>query len=336
MKILFIGDPHLRMERFSLALDLFRWIEGLIDIHKPDLVVNLGDTFHDHATMRQELMTEFREHVRQVTIDRDTQYFYVLGNHDQYKPNDATYHALQNYQNMKNFTIISERFDYENITFVPYFPKHEDFPLDTLPICVAHQTFIGADYGYMRESAGVDAGKVKADIIISGHIHKKQEFGKTTYPGIPYAQNNNDLDQYKGVLLFDSKTYDKQWIDSPFPMWKSINFEFTPDSHPDDLIEVLKKKTNEIDKWVLKLEGPKAEIMAFQSSKQYLELKKNKHIIIDPTYNDKEKKLVTIEAKTADAILHDFVANVYNGSVDKDKLTSTVLEVYDEVKMSMR
>ncbi len=52
------------------------------------------------------------------------------------------------------------------------------FPRETQPICIAHQTFVGADYGYYRPDVGADADKCNAEIIISGHVHKKQEFGK--------------------------------------------------------------------------------------------------------------------------------------------------------------
>lgn len=330
MKILFIGDPHLRINRFSLAIDLFSWIESEIDKHQPDLVVNLGDTFHDHAVLRSELLEEFRQHVLRVTPK--VPYYYVLGNHDQYKPKDAKYHALQNFIGIKRFLVIDSPTELHDITFVPYLADHDQFPLDTKQICVAHQTFIGADYGYMRESAGVDAGKVKAEIIISGHIHKKQEFGKVVYPGIPYAQNANDVDQEKAILLFDTASYQKTWITSPFPSWRSLTYVVAADNPMDGLYGIIEQTVNQKDQWILNIEGPKAEIAAFLSSKRYQKIVENKTVMPRPTFTDKEKQAVSIKATETEVILHDFVEKVYTGSLDRNLLTGKLQEILSSVK----
>ena len=42
--ILVVGDPHLKHTNLKMSIDFLKWIESLVGIHKPDLVVNLGDT----------------------------------------------------------------------------------------------------------------------------------------------------------------------------------------------------------------------------------------------------------------------------------------------------
>lgn len=332
MKILFIGDPHLRINRFNLGIELFRWIEDIISKEKPDIVVNLGDTFHDHAILRAELLEEFRNHVNNVAALAP--YYYILGNHDQYKPKDAKYHALQNFKNINNFHVIEETTEISGLTMVPYIADHSQFPLDTQKICIAHQTFIGADYGYMRESAGVDAGKVKADIIISGHVHKKQEFGKVVYPGIPYAQNANDVDQTKAILLFDTETYDKKWIYSPFPLWRSITYEVSQDQPIDGLYEILNEEVNDKDHFIVKVIGPKAEIAAFLSSKKYKDIAKKTNIMPRPEFTDKDKKTVSLKSKDVKQVLKDCVDKIYDGGVNKDILTKELMSLYDEASIN--
>lgn len=331
MKVLFIGDPHLRINRFQLAKELLDWIVEMVKIHKPDLVVNLGDTFHDHAVLRSELLEEFRRHIITITSDLNTEYVYVLGNHDQYKPKDATYHALQNFTRIPKLIIIDKPQDIYDMTFVPYLPDHDVFPKQTKPICVAHQTFIGADYGFMREDVGVNADAVSAEVIISGHIHKKQEFGKVTYPGVPYAQNANDVDQHKAILLFDTNTFSKQWIDSPFPVWRSVELTLDQESDAKALAAKLVTKLNDRDHFLLNVYGPRAEINGFLKSKDYSAAVKGKSILPRPFPTDKEKQQVTIVANSPDQVLSSFVQSVYNGSIEKDRLLKKLNDIYGKV-----
>jgi predicted MPP superfamily phosphohydrolase len=93
MKILLVGDPHLQMSTFQQSIDLLKWIESVAEEHKPDVVCNLGDTFHNHAVLRVELLKEFQDHVLRVTQNLNTEYWYVLGNHDQYSNKSSKYHV---------------------------------------------------------------------------------------------------------------------------------------------------------------------------------------------------------------------------------------------------
>ena len=77
MKVLFIGDPHLKIGRFDLAVSFLTWLNKLIVEQKPDLVVNLGDTFDTHAVLRSEVLNEFMNHVYQV-LRLDIPYVYLV------------------------------------------------------------------------------------------------------------------------------------------------------------------------------------------------------------------------------------------------------------------
>ena len=251
MKILFIGDPHLKINDFEQSVKLLRWIEDVVVEKDPDIVCNLGDTFHTHAVLRSELMTEFKKHVDTITMARP--YWYVLGNHDQYKPKDSKYHALQCFSQNELFRVFDKpRTDILDITIIPYVQKFDDFPLDTNRICITHNTFIGADYGFRREDCGIDAERVSADIIISGHIHKRQSFGKVIYPGTPVAHNASEVDETKGLLLIDTATYEQEFIESPFPAWKSLDLTISDEFSLKDLHESILTIAN-VHKWILKI-----------------------------------------------------------------------------------
>ena len=128
MKILFIGDPHLRMNDFEQSIAFLRWTEEQVRIHSPDIVCNLGDTFHNHAVLRSELLKEFKDHVHNCTFGTGARYWYVLGNHDQYKPKDNKYHALQMFEHDPNIKVFDkvEHFIQYGITVVPYVQQFED------------------------------------------------------------------------------------------------------------------------------------------------------------------------------------------------------------------
>ena len=292
MKILFIGDPHLKISRLDISKKFLAWINDLVISVKPDLVVNLGDSFDTHAVIRSEIMTEFMRHVFACT--KVCRYIYLVGNHDQYKPNDSAYHALSHIKGkINNFIIVDDTSVIDNITFVPY--KHESslFPLRTTPICVAHQTFIGADYGHLIAKDGVDPSTIQGvSLIVSGHIHKRQELAfnnvRVKYPGSPYAQSASDVGETKGVIILNTDDMSEQFIECPLPKWRSLDLEIKENFDLQSAHEVLLKSINNMDNFIVTLKGPKIEIMAYLESDKYKEIANNK-LKIKTLFTDKHK-----------------------------------------------
>ena len=334
MKILFIGDPHLRINHFEQSIKFLRWVEEMALLHKPDVVCNLGDTFHNHAVLRSEIVKEFKDHVTNITSN-NIPYWYVLGNHDQYKPKDSKYHALQIFEEMESFHLYDKitELPEHNITVVPYVSKYADFPLQTNSICITHNTFIGADYGFKREDCGIDAGKVNADVIISGHIHKRQSFGRVTYPGTPYAHNATDVDQTKGLLLFDTATFEQTFIESPFPKWRSLEFEICPTLNMATLHTILEKELDSINKWILKVTGPKAELSAYFKSKKYFKLIDGKNVIVKTNPTDSEKQnRVQIKSSSVNDIISEYINKVYSGGADKSLIIHKAQKIIKDIQ----
>jgi DNA repair exonuclease SbcCD nuclease subunit len=336
MRILFIGDCHLKINRFDLATSFLSWLNQLIIEQKPDLVVNLGDTFDTHAVLRSEVLNEFIKHV-DVVLGQGIPYVYLLGNHDMYKPNDPKYHALLPFKDkINNFHIIDKTQDFMGMTFVPYQYYGYNFPKKTLPVCVAHQTFLGADYGPIRATEGVDASSiVGCDIIISGHIHTKSVLGSVLYVGSPFSQSASDIDQVKGITIFDTDNYKTTFTTCPLPMWRRFTFIIDGQGQSIELLSRILTKTvaGSKDHWVVQLEGPKAEIVGYLSSKEYLEAIAEVDVKVKTKFTDSEKKKVSIEAKTMEHIISEWVAKVYNGSVDKEELSARARIVLNEARL---
>jgi len=328
MKVLFIGDIHLKISNMAVAKTFLEWIYSVQLEFEPDIVINLGDTFDTHAVVRSELLGEFKKHIELAT--QHCEYIYVLGNHDYFKPNDNTYHALQVFSgHYKNLTVVDSIVDREDlgITFVPYQPKESKFPTKTLPICIAHQTFVGCDFGGYKPEYGIDPDKISADIIISGHIHKKQSFGKVFYPGTPYSQNLKDINQVKGVHIFDTETYKIDFIKSPLPSWQSISIDI---SDVKSTISLIKNSINEVDNWITIFNGPRKEIVSLFNSKEWKLLCSNARISTRTNYSDSSKvERVRIDTFTVTDIFEEYIDKIYIGGLDKNLIKTTMRQLFD-------
>src|ERR1035437_2986431 len=341
MRVLFIGDPHLKINRFDLATKFLSWLNELIVKEKPDLVVNLGDTFDTHAVLRSEVLNEFMKHVYYV-IGLKIPYVYLLGNHDMYKPNDSKYHALLPFKGkIDNFHIIDKTQDFMGMTFVPYQPDQANFPRETLSVVVAHQTFIGADYGPIRTKEGVDPGCLRTcEMVISGHIHHRQRLVgsegrcEILYVGSPFSQSAADVDQVKGISIIDVATFAETFIETILPTWRRLHIVVSQ-STSIDIVHALVQQDifGSKDHWVLELEGPRAEIVGYLGSKKYLEAIVGVDVKVKTKFTDSEKKKIAIEAKSMEHIVSEYIAKVYNGSIDKEELSTRAKEILNESRL---
>lgn len=257
MKILVVGDLHLKPSQFSMAEKVLAWIRSSIEEIRPDMVVYLGDTFDTHSVIRAEIQGIFDDHLAK-TLSPLIETIHLVGNHDQWKPTSSEYHALRVFKSRRHLKIIEKPEYHMGLFFVPYIHEASLFPKSSAQIAFAHQTFLGASYNSFRPKDGVNTSDVGAEIIISGHIHGRQMFDNVIYPGTPYASSLSDVDQDKGLMLFDSDTYSYSFIDSPFPRYRSIEIR-EDDALPLDI--------NSRDKYIIKLIGSKVFCSSFLSSK---------------------------------------------------------------------
>jgi DNA repair exonuclease SbcCD nuclease subunit len=317
-KILFIGDPHIRHTHLSESLELLRWIESVADERRPDLIVNLGDTFDTHAVVRAEVLSLVNSHVRRI-VQMKIPLVMLLGNHDMWKPNCNKYHALEVFKSVNGVTVVDEITVADGITYVPYLPNIRDWPSIDTSIAVTHNTFVGADYGFSKcADDGVSPDKVHNDLVVSGHIHKRQSLkeGSIIYPGTPTSLTASDANQTKGLMLLDSASLSIEYVQSPFPMWRTM----------DILVEDVKDlELNETDRWVIKITGPRAEIRSILESDHIRDLKKRTQVSFRTQFTDSIKLSRTqIVAPTVYNMAEQYVDQVYDGAIDKSNLKSTL------------
>ena len=319
MNHLIFGDLHLKINNLNLATEVLSWIEKQVAIIKPDAAFYLGDVFHTHAVIRSEILTIFYDHI--VRVSNMVKTYYILGNHDLSTAASSKYHSLHSFKNIPNLTIVDSYTVEQGISMIPYVHNMDDFPKIDTDITYCHQTFLGANYGHIIADSGVNAAHIKG-IILSGHIHKKQQLGNVYYVGSVFSQDMNDLNEIKGITLFNTDTFAQQFIEAPFPKWKSVGLTYDKDIHKNILSNI-----NEEDNWIIQLEGNQSDIVKYISSSKYKELLTKYKIQIKPIYLDKAKAKYSIKSKTLSDIVVEYFDKVYTGDIDKDLLKKRAVEI---------
>jgi DNA repair exonuclease SbcCD nuclease subunit len=213
------------------------------------------------------------------------------------------------------------------ISFVPYQHDVTLFPKETQRICIAHQTFLGADFGDYRPDSGVALEDVSAEIIISGHVHKRQTINdKLIYPGTPFAQNAKDVNQDKGLMLFNTATYETKFIPSPFPRWQRISFNLEEQS-PSEIVRLAHLFTSK-DNWVVDISGPKNEVNSLLANAAFKEVQNLVKIKINTSYTDKQKlSNISIKKTSIKDIANEYIDKVYSGQLSKISLKQALEEI---------
>lgn len=178
---LHFADPHL--EAASLAL--LRLQAYLVE-HKPDAVVNLGDTFHskDYVSSRtlSAVSTALRE-IRDICDEVHIPHFVLSGNHDIADRSGDEYSsdilALAPSIRVVRSGSIEEVGGFK-LGFLNYRPKHEDVLKDIRRVSGADAVFShlplhGALFNPTRaEEGGIEPSTLGCRWIFSGHYHHPQ------------------------------------------------------------------------------------------------------------------------------------------------------------------
>lgn len=215
MKILRVGDPHIRPANIEEAEALMHFIKHLVITLKIDRLELLGDLFHTHSIIRLEVL-EFWNGWLQVFSDI-VETVILVGNHDQSGDYRSTFHALRVFKNMMAhrpfLKIVDVPVVYGVYGYMPYIHDIKEFVTQAKSlkeqganILVCHATFYGSqfDNGFYAPE-GINPDDIPFDQIISGHIHKEQMFanGKVDYPGTAKWDTQSDANENKGVWLYE-------------------------------------------------------------------------------------------------------------------------------------
>jgi DNA repair exonuclease SbcCD nuclease subunit len=294
------------------------WLHEVILTEQPDMIVNLGDMFHTHNVVRSEVLAEVDQHLR--NIANLCPYFILVGNHDMAHNKTPHIHAWLPYkQKFKTIHIVDEPALIDDMFFMPYIDDAATFnaTLDNalesqLSAVFCHQTFLGANFGFIAALDGAKIPTTKTQII-SGHIHKAQTMGPVWYPGTPYAQESADSNENKGIYLYSTANGAKKFIESPLPKWMTYKIAVTD-------LEKTVQSMNPNDRNHLVIIGEKPEIDAMVESEFFRNARKALQ------FSFKKDSVIATKVGTAKSVssleqaVVEYIDNIYKGSLDKQSL----------------
>lgn len=204
-----LGDPHVKVSNLEESEKMMQFFYDLIISSNAKYAEILGDLFHQHSIVRLEVL-DFWERWFEKLSGLNIPIIVLRGNHDESGDHNLDVNALSVFKKHKNVIIVDNPLKYGNIGYVSYCHSNEDFIKKANDLfdqgcgtIVCHQTFQGSKYeSGIYAPDGIDPDLLKADQIISGHIHSKQRFGKVIYPGTAKWDTLSDANEEKGITVF--------------------------------------------------------------------------------------------------------------------------------------
>lgn len=322
MKILRVGDPHIRPNNIQEATQLMEFICNIVKSAKVDRLEILGDLFHTHAVVRLEVLEFWDKWLQRFSDIVET--VVLVGNHDMGGDYHSDSHALTVFKRIKNerLRIIDKPTAIGIFGYVPYIHDNEQFlgavrglASQGSKVLVCHATFSGSqfDNGFYAPE-GINPDDVPFEKIISGHIHKEQILagGKVDYPGTAKWDTASDANERKGVWLYehavDGTVINRDMISTEKVVTPIVSFKWIEGQEAPIIPE-----------------GAKASVELIGSSdwitKQKVKLKGK--VSISSKFTDKKEKSERKSSKS----LESFLANLYVPTMDRDSLIAFAKEI---------
>ena len=256
MKIALINDTHFGTRSDSQIFTdyFFKFFEEIfypyLKTNNINTVFHLGDLvdrrkFINFNTLNQ-VRTRFLEPLEQMGVHTHI----LLGNHDTYYKNTNELNSLVELLDgkYKNINIIDKPTELwlgnDGFALIPWINKNNNKEsmefLDTTscPIAVGHFELNGYEVvPGLKHNGGMDDQPLrKFEQVWSGHFHQKSSNNNIHYLGSQYQITFSDLSVKKGFHVFDTETRTLEFIENPFRMFHSINYN---DENPDIIEDMI-------------------------------------------------------------------------------------------------
>ncbi len=230
-----------------------------------DVVVHMGDAFDNRKGVDywglEWAQRVFYDRLR----DNKINLFQLCGNHDVEKKTTNKYNAIDTLlREYSNIECITEPTEYtisgKKHLFIPWICKDNEqktFELvnsSQAKVVFGHLEFTGFTlFPGQPQMSGMSTEKFKKfDRVFSGHYHTKSNDGKIFYLGNPYQMYWSDVDDERGFHIFDTDSYELEYIKNPYEIYKRIyysdldykDFDFSEVENKNIKV-VVSKKTNQ-------------------------------------------------------------------------------------------
>lgn len=322
MKCLYVGDPHIKPNNIDEADRLMDFVNDLALSKKVDRITILGDLMHTHAVVRLEVLEFWDQWLDTLSEVQDL--VVLVGNHDQSGNFSSDNNSLRVFQRMKKKTL--HIVEYPKVIgsfgYISYIHDRDKFVeiannlIDNYgaKIIICHQTFDGAKYeSGIYAPDGINPDLIKAPLIISGHIHSRQAFGKVIFPGTPKWDSASDANEQKGVWIFEHDDLTGAILNTEF---------FSTENVVTPIIRLTWKEGEEMPTFP---ENAKTAIELVGSSSW---IDKQKPLLKGKaSISTKITDRVTAETRKTGTNFEDFIKNLYSTSMNKEHLLKWMKEM---------
>jgi len=243
MRICLLTDTHFSFKRSNkIYHDYFERFYNevffpTLESRRIDCVVHLGDAFDN----RKGIDYWGLEWAQRVFYDRlrDSKItlFQICGNHDAEKKTTNLYNSIDTLlRDYKNVVRVTEPVEYAisntQCIFIPWICKDNEKKTFELiertkaKVLFGHLELTGFSLfpGYLQAHGIAKERFEKFDRVFSGHYHTRSNDGKVFYLGNPYQMFWTDVDDVRGFHIFDTDTYELEFIQNPFEIYQRIYY----------------------------------------------------------------------------------------------------------------
>lgn len=340
MKILFIGDPHIKLDNHEeIDILLIHLCQICKEIEFERIIIG-GDLMHYHERIFTQALNKTLSFIKELSVFAPIDI--LVGNHDMINNQQflTSNHWMNVLSDIKNVSIIEKPvirwFGNFSILLCPYvYPGRFIEALETVDIdwrdrniIFAHQEFKGCKMGSIVSIDG-DDWKKQYPQIISGHIHDNQKIGDNIYyPGAPLQHAFGDTNK-RVVCFIDEK---QQITDIILNVPKKIIIKGSIDEVNKRVEKENTKENKKENKNIkLKISATIEEFKIFKETNEYKDYIKNGiKIQLDVKKNsDKDEKKEDENIKIIQSSFPTILKNLI--ILDSDPLLK---KIFNEIKNS--
>ena len=343
MKIALITDTHYGARKGSKVFhDYFQKFYD--DIFFPTLkerkikhAIHLGDSFDNRKNIDFWALNWAKEHVYDKFKKLKVKVHTIVGNHDVYYKNTNEVNAvdslLASYNNIVRYSGPTE-IDIEGFKTLLLPWICQDNYEETVE--VIKKSKCRSVFGHLELNgfalfpgqvmthavSGLDVSDFKKfDVVFSGHYHTRSNDGKVFYLGNPYQMYWNDAGDARGFHIFDTETYQLEFIPNPYVIFERLYYEdtnsklFDARHLKDKIVKVIVRKKSsqlEFDKYLDKI-----------NKAGCIDLKIVENFNID----DEEVEFSTDECEDTLTLLNKYIEDS-EFELDKDVVKGIMKDVY--------
>ena len=248
MKIAIITDTHYGCRRSSKPFhDYFQKFYD--DIFFPELekrgikeCIHMGDAFDNRKSIDfWGFDWAFRKNVYDRFRDLGVKVWQLAGNHDTYFKNTNEVNSIDSLlKDYDNIIPISSPDEYDINGYKAFMiPWICDANIDETKkkikktktnVAFGHLEITGFQlYPGCIQQGGISKDLFKKfEFVFSGHYHTRSNDGQVYYLGNPYQMYWNDAGDIRGFNIFDTETYEMEFIENPYNMFEKVYYEDTP------------------------------------------------------------------------------------------------------------